>query len=154
MRERFAHELAGFLDFLGRMNLDAPTRFNGEIAYVNSIVSGSSWQTHAEANRVFRQFHTLEVDDQVVTPEDLRWFQRFTFNNRQGEPTGRLYAQAEPALSDTGLPMFNLTLTARGGMSEGVEDLMDFMQAGRERIVRVFDAMTTPAMHDEWVKVS
>lgn len=152
MRARFTDELKRFLDFLKRMGLRPPEQFNGEILYVNTILSGGTWTKHAEAPQVFRQMQALELQDGVVQAEDIRWVQRFTFANPTGELTGRLYSQVDPVTTDGGDPAFNLTLTARGGVSDGLDGLIDFMQAGRERIVRVFDAMTTTEMHEEWMK--
>lgn len=152
MRARFEEELLGFLTFLAKMDLSPPQQFNGEILYLNAITSGNHWRRHEEAHKVFRQMAPLDLDKNVVEAEDARWLQRFTFKNPAGVPTGRLYAQAEPVLNGHGEPGFNLTLTARGGVSDTATDLFDFMNAGRERVVRVFDAMTTPEMHMEWEK--
>lgn len=151
MRQRFVHEWTRFRGFLRTEQLRAPATAHGEIAYVNTVTSSRTWQTHADAGKVFRQLRALQLPASTVALEDVRMYQRFLFPNRAGALTGRLHVQVEPVTAlDTGAPAFQFTLTARGAPSDTDENLMDFMEAGRERIVRVFQAMTTDAMHLEW----
>lgn len=153
MRSRFLDELTSYLAFLEAEGLAPPVKFHGEILYVNAITSGESWRTHGEASLLFTQLRALPMSNGFLEQEDIRLQQRFTFQNPEGAPTGRLYVQIDPVvLFDTGAPGYHLTLTARGGESADVEDLLDFMGAGRDRIVRAFDAMTTSTLHEEWGK--
>jgi uncharacterized protein (TIGR04255 family) len=153
MRQTFEVELTGYLDYLNERGLVPPTRFSGEVAYVNTITAGEVWKRHPEADRVFSQWRW--PSGVTAEAEDVRFAQRFVFPNREGEKTGRLYVQADPVFSlDTGEPAFNLTLTARGGGSPDLTDLLDFFDAAREQIVVCFDAMTTPEMHRVWEKTN
>lgn len=152
LRNTFESELTEFLDFMSAQALERPTRFTGEVGYVNTIRSGAAWASHGEANLVFNTWHPVTLAG--LTPEDLLFRQRYVFPNREGEVTGRLYVQADPVFtSPAGEPGFNLSLTARGGTSPDMVDLLDFCDAARERIVTCFDAMTSEAMHREWGQV-
>jgi uncharacterized protein (TIGR04255 family) len=151
MRNRFLAEWERFLTFLSTEGLAVPLAVHGEIAYVNTIKTSGAWSGHADASKLFTQWQDLNLPGEVVQQEDVRFQQRFLFPNREDQLTGRLYVQLEPVvLFPTGEAAFNLSLTARGAQSQGTSDLMDFMEAGRERIVLVFTAMTTTVMHKEW----
>ena len=154
MRERFNQVFEGWGSFLRAQGLPVPHRFNGEITYVNTVTPGTVWQTHGDAHRIFRQIGALDSEaDQALRQEELRFEQRYVFPNPKGQDTGRLYVGVEPSFTlPEGQPVFNLTLTARGGESGSTDDLLDFYAAGRSHIVRTFDAMTTPEMHAVWGK--
>lgn len=152
IRERFESYLGGFLAFLVSQQLDPPSRLAGEVAYVNTIRTGGVWNAHAEADKIFTQWVDASLPN--VDAEDLRFAQRFTFPNADGEATGRLYIEADPVfIAQSGEPAFNLVLTARGGPSSDLEDVLDFADTARERIVTCFHAMTTEEMHREWGEI-
>jgi hypothetical protein len=74
----------------------------------------------------------------------------------QGEkgPIGRLHVAASPGYrTDDQQPLLTLALTARcRPASEGIDDIMDVLDLGREYVVRGFSDLTTPAMHERWGK--
>lgn len=151
MRERFQTEWTRFTHYLARESILVPATMHGEIVYVNTITPSSVWSDHADADKVFSQYRSLALPHDMVRLEDVRLMERFVFPNRSNEMSGRLYVQIEPVrLASTGDPAFNLSLTARGARSNDVEDLLDFMDAGRKRIVEVFAAMTTSEAHAMW----
>jgi len=155
MRERFEAEWTRFTDYLTTESIRPPETMHGEITYVNTITPSSVWSEHADADKVFSQFRSLALPSEVVSPEDVRLLERFVFPNRSNETTGRLYVQLDPVrLASTGDPAFNLSLTARGARSDDANDLLDFMDAGRERIVQVFTAMTTVEAHAMWGRLA
>lgn len=71
-----------------------------------------------------------------------------------GRPIGRLHVDLRPAyMTENHAPVWNLNLVARGApLGSGLEGLLQFMDAGRDRIVHAFEQLTTKEMHDEWKK--
>ena len=117
-----------------------------EVTYINHIVAGEGWETHADTDKVF----TICRQPQSTYPgkaQDLTFRARFPIFDHSGSFVGRLHVTLQPVmrLSD-GKPMFVLDLTARGQIGDGT----DFFNLGREWIVRSFTALTTPSMHKIW----
>ncbi len=149
VRDVFEREATALWSFLERQGVPLPSRFMGEITYVNTIQAGTTWQTHAEMGSVFN----VTLGDPVpgVVMEDGRWNGRYVFLNRTNEPTGRLYTYIEPVITfPEAKAAYNFNLVARGGESPNLADVLDLLDSGREVIVKTFEAMTTTQMHDEW----
>jgi uncharacterized protein (TIGR04255 family) len=72
-----------------------------------------------------------------------------------GHPKGRLICEATSAFDVTGEQMINLTLTARGAPeTQSISATLDFLQHGRDMIVRAFAEGTTDSAHKIWGRVS
>jgi hypothetical protein len=117
-----------------------------EVTYINHIVAGAGWETHADIEKVF----TIWRHPRSIYPgqaQDLTFRARFPIFDGRQSFVGRLHVTLQPVtrLSD-GVPMFLLDLTARGQIGEG----KDFFDLGRKWIVHSFTALTTPSMHDIW----
>jgi hypothetical protein len=69
-----------------------------------------------------------------------------------GAPIGRLHAKIFPAFArDGNSRLYVFELTARGAPRGGsVGEAIAFLDRGREAIDRMFVAMTTRGMHEEW----
>ena len=78
---------------------------------------------------------------------------RETIKDETDKPIGRLNLSSEPTFTHPeNEPVFILTLTARGKpLGPGVSGIMDFLDIGREQIVRGFTSITTQRMHDKEV---
>jgi hypothetical protein len=117
-----------------------------EVTYINHIVAGAGWETHADVDKVF----TVWQQPMTAFPgriQDLTFCARFPILDHNGSFAGRLYVTLQPVtrLSDNA-PMFLLDLTARGQVGEAT----DFFDLGREWIVKSFADITTPTMHKIW----
>lgn len=68
------------------------------------------------------------------------------------EQRGRLYVEAHPAVrKDDRTEIIRLTLTARGApRAAGLQDVREWLDLGRERVVRGFTSLTTAEMHKIW----
>lgn len=79
----------------------------------------------------------------------------FVISDRNSrEPLGRLHIEAEPAIETDDFPIVRLTLTARGSpISPTLQGVADFLDLGRETIVRAFTAVTTEEMHNIWGRI-
>jgi uncharacterized protein (TIGR04255 family) len=146
VRGGFNRDFSGFAEFVSRNQLGTIRVNQYEVSYINHIVAGLGWETHADVAEVF----TVWLQPRSVFPgqaQDLTFRARFPIVDHTGEFAGRLHVTLQSArrLSD-GVPMFILELTARGQMSEN----SDFFDLGREWIVRSFTELTTPKMHEIW----
>jgi uncharacterized protein (TIGR04255 family) len=146
VKEGFDRDFSSFRDFASRYQLGGVRVNQCEVTYINHIVAGRGWSTHADIEKVFtvwRQPHSAYPGP----AQDLTFHARFLISDTSGAPVGRLHASLQPVLrvSDA-IPMFVLNLTARGQIGEGI----DFFDLGREWIVRSFKELTTPDMHAIW----
>jgi uncharacterized protein (TIGR04255 family) len=146
VREGFDHDFSGFAQFVTRNQLGTIRVSQCEVTYINHIVAGEGWETHADISKVFSIWRQ-PVSNYPGHAQDLTFRARFPIFDKGGGFSGRLYVTLQPVsrLSD-GAPMFLLDLTARGQVGEGT----DFFDLGREWIVRSFTALTTPTMHKIW----
>jgi uncharacterized protein (TIGR04255 family) len=146
VKEGFERDFSGFRDFAGRHQLGAIRVNQCEVTYINHILSGDGWSTHADISKVFTVWR--QPEGAFPGPaQDVMWNARFPITDNSGGFIGRLdaYVQSVSRLSD-GAPMFVLNLIARGQIGEGTE----FFDRGREWIVRSFKQLTTPDMHKIW----
>ncbi len=146
VREGFDRDFAGFAEFASRNELGAIRVNQCEVTYVNHIVAGAGWETHADVDKVFR-FWQQPVSAFPGKAQDLIFRARFPIMGDNGVLVGRLHVSLQPAhrIPD-GVPMFVFELTARGQIGETT----DFFDLGREWIVRSFAELTTPSMHQVW----
>jgi uncharacterized protein (TIGR04255 family) len=146
VREGFEQDFSGFRDFVSRHQLGTVRINQCEVTYINHIVAGQGWNSHADISKV------LSVWRQPDTPypgpaQDLMFHARFPISDESGAFVGRLHVtlQSTVRLTD-GVPMFVLNFIARGQIGEGTA----FFDLGREWIVRSFKELTTPDMHQVW----
>jgi uncharacterized protein (TIGR04255 family) len=146
VRDGFDRDFSDFAEFVSRNQLGTIRVNQCEVTYVNHIVSGAGWETHADISKVF----TVWKQPQSAYPgqaQDLTFRAKFPIADQSGGFVGRLHVTLQPVTRLTdGSPMFLLELTARGQIGEGA----DFFDVGREWIVRSFAELTTPTMHKVW----
>ena len=126
-----------------------------EVTYVNHIVAGEGWRTHADLGDVVTLFSPRGTDAFAPELEDCGLTARYVMRNESGEPIGRLHVAVEPSYrAEDDTPMFVLTLTVRGRpLEESIEGVMQFLELGRDWIVRMFATITTPEMHALWERL-
>ena len=82
---------------------------------------------------------------------DATFTARFLIKGPDGSPIGRLTADAREGITQTGVPIIQFTLTARGRPANDTFDAIgEFFDAGRRKIVIGFTEMTTESMHKAW----
>lgn len=152
VRAGFESELQRFSTFVSRERLGDFVPNQCELTYVNHIVAGKSWKTHAELGEIVTVFERQYSDRFLEAPEDSGLRMRFVISDESDEPLGRLHVALDPGYrSEDGQPLFTLNLTARGRpRGDGIEGVLRFMDLGREWVVRSFASLTTPKMHKEW----
>jgi uncharacterized protein (TIGR04255 family) len=122
-----------------------------EVTYINHIYPDSLWSSHAEAYRIFAPA-AASLGTEAIIQEDFSWRARYLLNDASGNPVGRLHAAAFPAFSkeDEG-PLFVLELTARGyPRMPGLDEVVRFLDLGREAVVRMFIQLTTAEARQTW----
>lgn len=146
IREAFERDFATFKDFAGRHSLGDLCINQCEVTYVNQIVAGKGWKTHADADKIFTVWRQPTASF-PGSAQDAMFRARFPIADSRGAFAGRLHVAMQPAFRPTdGAPMFVLELTARGQVGAG----MEFFDLGREWIVRSFKGLTTSEMHQIW----
>jgi uncharacterized protein (TIGR04255 family) len=123
-----------------------------EVTYVNHIVAGEGWNTHADLGRVLVNWN---APTHAFLPEieDARLAWRYVIRDKKAF-IGRLHVSLQPAYrskdgADT--EIFVLTLTARGKpVGKGLDGAFAFLDLGHEWIVRGFKDLTTLEMHQIW----
>jgi uncharacterized protein (TIGR04255 family) len=122
-----------------------------EVTYVNHIVAGEGWESHADIGNVLV---TWQESDREFLPriEDARMAWRYIIRLK-GSFLGRLHVSLQPAYrTQEGRdgPIFVLTLTARGKpLNKTIEGALEFLDIGHEWIVRGFAELTTPMMREK-----
>lgn len=152
LRETFCTELEAFQSIVAREHLGSVLPNQCEVTYVNHIIAGEGWTTHAQLGDILTVFQSKYSDDCLGDPEDARLTIRYVLFDESQKPSGRLHVEAQPAYrrSDN-KAMYVVSLTARlRPQVPSMEDVFCCLNRGREAIVRAFASMTTPAMHKIW----
>ena len=152
VRQRFVEGVGDFRDFLKSENLGAFRPNQCEISYINHIETSHIWNTHSEIEKVLRLWNPRVDTDHVPSLENVRVATQHVMRDRSEAPIGRLHVATQPAFRGTEAePLIVFSLTARGAPSEPtMEGVMEFVDKGRETIVRGFTSMTTVEMHRHW----
>jgi len=119
-----------------------------EVTYINPIAGNG--ESRPDLSEILKRI-APEPPSPLPGPEDSNFAERFVLE-RDGAPFGRFYINASPAFSVVDrLPIYMLTLTARGMASTpDIAGVLDFLDEGRDFIVKSFRDMTTPEMHRKW----
>ena len=152
IRTQFAEELEEFCNFLESENLGEFRPNQCEVAYINHIEANDIWETHSQLGKILEVWKPGCNDDFLSEPENIRVATQHVFTNPDGAPIGRLHISVQPAFSaSNNAPIFVISLTARGAPEEqSLQGILNFMDKGREMIVRGFTSITTSEMHKFW----
>lgn len=152
IRVNFAAELQVLQTFLTARGLGTLVPNQAEVTYINSITvpDGPGDQTSAVFNN-WKPIHGRHLGD----VEDVWFTCRFHIVDENGEPIGRVIAQASPGLDTEGHKVIQLMLTGRGRpASPTLAAALDFIDVARDRIVCGFAELTTDEMHKTWKRRS
>jgi uncharacterized protein (TIGR04255 family) len=155
IKDNFFMELKYIDDFVKKESIGQIEVNQCEVTYVNHIAVDRKqyiWTSPETALRAFSSVTGRAADPAARLPrmESAECSARYVIEGPEG-PIGRLIIAAQPAIGISGQPVLRLDLTARGAPIEPTFDAVsDFLDLGRETIVRGFTASTTPAMHKEW----
>jgi len=149
---QFRKDLAMFEAFVRDEKLGDLIPKQCEITYVNRLTRGEGWKTLGQVELVSTLWR--KPSGFLPEPEDVRFGVRYLIPDAKGSPFGRLHVMLNPVFDiQKNDSEFILTLTARGKpQGEGSAGVMSFLEIGHEWIVRGFDALTQPSMHELWGK--
>jgi len=152
IRRAFVADLRDFQDFLDTNGIGRLTPNQCEITYVNYIEPANGFQTHAHIGKVFSIWQQDFADDSRYEVENATFSVRYLIRSDSGDFVGRVHASVQPVYRGTDdQTAFQLNLVARGKpFSPDLDGIMQFVDEGRERIVRLFADITRPEMHRTW----
>jgi uncharacterized protein (TIGR04255 family) len=145
-RAEFLKYLNIFNKFASDRNLDPLNPNQCEVTYVNRI------PLEMELDAVFQYcFPSLTVKrstDFLPKPESLNYVTSF----QMGPGNGRLHVLIRgPVSLEPGGSVIDFRLTARGApKGRAVDDVMRWLDLGREWVVRGFHCLTSAEMHRKW----
>lgn len=151
-RETIQAHWLRFLAFLESEDLGQPEVNQCEITYVNHIEIGLGWQDYAELNKVIAPWSGERSGRFLPNPERANMEMRYLLP----EKLGRLHISIFPAIRarDT-KEVLQMNLVARGApKSSKVEDILGWLDLGREWVVKGFTDITTQPMHTIWRRTS
>jgi len=152
VRKQFQSEMETFCGFLEAESIGEFSPNQCEVTYINAIFPGDVWERHGQLGNILAPIDIQYSDGFLGEPENVRFATQHTFLDSDGKPLGRLYFSVSPAFkSPENIPIYLLNVSARGTpRGKSIADIMDFMDTGREWIVRGFTSITTPEMHRIW----
>lgn len=157
IREKFFKELAKLESFFQEEDIGSIEPNQCEITYVNHISLSDKSDPRLQFHRIFRFWNSFDREpaqqgERLPVFEDGRFHLRFVIKDPEsGEPRGRLHIEAQPAIKDDDTQIITLNVTARGSpASPTFPGVADFLDIGRDAIVRGFTAITTSEMHEHW----
>jgi uncharacterized protein (TIGR04255 family) len=152
VRSQFKSELETFCDFLRDEKTGEFSPNQCEMTYTNAIVSGKGWNHHGQIERILAPISLTYSNGFLGEPDSVRFTAQYVFSDDKGKPLGRLHISAQPAFKAAdNAPIYLLNMVARGAPTgKEIVDILNFMDMGREWIVRGFASITTPEMHNIW----
>lgn len=151
IRIRFLTELDRFFKFVEDNAIGTIKATQCEVTYVNDIPHGEYWDSIAEAAKLFTilssndsakllgEMETIAVTGSYLIPDDK----------------GRLRFSINHALrSIDKKEVLKMSLTARGRPSSPDKDsIINWIDMGREWVVKGFEDLTTKKAHEMWEKI-
>jgi len=144
----FLSEFSRLSRMIENRHSKVPTPNQCEVTYVNQVPMSDANTSVIQQTLAILQ---MPSDFPAGSPEDAGMQIRFVLPGPDGGPIGRLIVQAGPALTPRGISVFQLMLTVRGRpFTPDLAGARQFMDMGRNIIVKSFAALTTERMHKVW----
>src|SRR6266487_1696539 len=150
LREAFSSYFTIFRKFVEEEEVGKVNINQAEITYVNHLALGAGWNRFGELHKVIRTWSPNYGPGLSGEPENIRLVERHIISGDQG-PFGRLHIAIDPVVSAEQGAALLLTLTVRGRpTTDGLNDVLSFLDMGRGLVVKAFTAVTTDEMHKIW----
>jgi uncharacterized protein (TIGR04255 family) len=156
VRSKFSEHVEQFTAFLHDVGLGALSPNTCEVTYINHIeVDNAVFARIGQLESVLEIWSGNTSDRflaELSGPEEAEIRVSYRIPGPSGAPVGRLRIVAEPRVKLTDQRfLLRLTLSARGAPLEpSLTGVMQFLDLGREYVVRGFTSITTARMHDLW----
>ncbi|MDQ2920603.1 MAG: TIGR04255 family protein [Acidobacteriota bacterium] len=149
MRVTFAREWKRFCDFLAKESLGVPDIQQCEIQYINHI-EHATWQSYVDLVSAFSLWPGNANNSELPNPEDLAVNTTYLLPNNRG----RLRVNMQSVIRNSDAKrVIQLTLTARGTPeSSSTDDMLSWLDFGRDWIKKAFMSFSTEKMHLLWKK--
>ena len=147
MRDVFERRFADLTQFTTSEGLAEPEVSQAELTYINVIEA-----TTDDLGRVdrFLKGWSGTPEHHLGEPEQSRLTLTFLVPGI-GRPPVRLYVEINPARKLNGEPVLFLTLTVRGDPGgRSLSEVLTFLDAAHDHLVRSFDELTEESMHNIW----
>jgi len=150
IKERFLAELGKFFAFVSAQGRPPVMPIQAEIAYINHMPMTAN--APDPTGSIFKTWND-HAGTVLGHQEEVGFRARFPVLEG-GRLLGHLTAEVNRALDPAGQPSIQLSLTARGKpLAASTEAIGDFLDIGRDRIVRGFTELTTEEMHRLWGRI-
>ncbi|MEZ6146964.1 MAG: TIGR04255 family protein [Planctomycetaceae bacterium] len=148
VRPQFIRFWESFETFLQEESLALPAVVQCEVTYVNIMPKGSGWDSVGDWGNMFNVLKKHPEHAFLPEPESGN----FGFSYQLPDKLGRLRVTVNHAFrKNDGSEAVQLQLTARGRpKGSATQDVVDWLDVGRDWGVRGFDDMTTPESHELW----
>ncbi len=157
IRESFFKELTDVQSFFDAEKIGVIEPNQCEVTYVNHISFADGSDPWTRFHRIFELWGSFDAvrptgGARLPVPEDARFSLRFVIvDPNSDEPLGRLHIEGQPVIAEDTKRVIRLNMTARGGpKTPTFQGVADFLDTGRDAIVRGFAAITTAEMHELW----
>jgi uncharacterized protein (TIGR04255 family) len=147
---RFQKEWEDFLVFLNDQRLGRPSVNQCELIYLNHLEPGFAWSDYSELGKVFATLRAPGGSGFLPAPELLSWESRYKLPQERG----RLHVQVQPVFRPRDFKLIlSFNLTVRGSPEKNTADrILAWFDLAHEWVVRGFDQLTEPTMHQFWKK--
>ena len=152
VRARFEEQSARFMRFLAAHELGHIVPLHCEVTYINHVALGGPFTDFGALHAVFAHWSGKNSDSFLPEPEQATFNMSYRLVGEDNKPFGRLHVSAEPRLRVKDKQrILQISMTARGvPLGEGMAGVFEFLDVGREYVVRGFTSLTTAEMHKVW----
>jgi uncharacterized protein (TIGR04255 family) len=147
MIERFENEINKFQKYVNSFETQEELQINQcEISYINHI-------TDADGIKNFSDWLNCVNDENMMLDDfNLRFSEVLKDSN--DKPIGRLICEAALGITQESKWMILFTFTVRGAPDNNtINSALEFIQNGRDLIVRRFSELTTDKAHKKWGRI-
>jgi uncharacterized protein (TIGR04255 family) len=153
LRTKFESEILKFEEFISESKLGSIQINQCEVSYINVIGPDLDDDATKNIDKIFTVWREAYSDKYLKHSERSRFTASFLMQDTpESPPDGRLHVSVMPSLRTFDqAPVLRLTLTARGKpRDESIGAALDWIDRGRETVVRGFASITTKEMHKIW----
>ena len=155
LRAQFESEVKRIDAFLQAEGLGEIKPNQCEVSYINHISLGDEIEPEDKFDHVFTVWQEAYSSEYLKRIERGQFSIAYIIPGEQTEPFGRLHVQVEPAVvRTTSKRLIQFSLTVRGKPAhDSVELAFEWLDKGRDVVVRAFTALTKKEMHRMWGRI-
>lgn len=151
IRPAFRREWERFVRFLSDADLSPPDLVTAEVTYVNQFEKGREWEEPEDLPKILR--FVRSTDSHFLS--SMRSM-RSSIHFEAPALDGRIEVDLSHAVRNSDMKeVFQLNVSAKGRPADSsAETLMQWMDRGREHVVKGFVELTTPEAHKIWERIA